>query len=216
MASTTCTSPLALERLGSRSSVRKPMPDSRPTYAGRRLPGHRGSRQASPRSFTRLWFRRHLDLSDASAEGLLSLVSLTLTSTGIPCTLAPTLTTATVNRSSLGWFDGPLLKVDADGPSHHLSNSFHMVLGHYSFPHMLLRHTGSRPKELHLRPLAERCMSLSTHTAPIRQTRRYCFDANVRTVCAAWWQWNRSFGQPVFSVQHSACTSASPTRSMWH
>jgi retron-type reverse transcriptase len=30
----------------------------------------------------------------------------------------------------------------------------------------------SRPKELHLRPLAERCMSLSTHTAPIRQTRR--------------------------------------------
>jgi hypothetical protein len=141
MASTTCTSPLALERLGSRSSVRKPMPDSRPTYAGRRLPGHRGSRQASPRSFTRLWFRRHLDLSDASAEGLLSLVSLTLTSTGIPCTLAPTLTTATVNRSSLGWFDGPLLKVDADGPSHHLSNSFHMVLGHYSFPHMLLRHT---------------------------------------------------------------------------
>ena len=30
----------------------------------------------------------------------------------------------------------------------------------------------SRPKELHLRPLAERCVSLSTHTAPIRQTRR--------------------------------------------
>jgi hypothetical protein len=28
----------------------------------------------------------------------------------------------------------------------------------------------SRPEELPLRPLAERCGSLSTHTAPIRQT----------------------------------------------
>ena len=74
---------------------------------------------------------------------------------------------------------------------------------------------GSRPKGLHLRPLAERCVSLSTHTAPIRQTRRYCFVANVRTVCAACWQWNQSFGQPVFCVLHSACTYASPTRSMW-
>src|SRR5208282_3314565 len=74
---------------------------------------------------------------------------------------------------------------------------------------------GSRPKGLHLRPLAERCVSLSTHTAPIRQTRRYCFDANVRTVCAACWQWNQSFGQPVFYVLHSACTYALPTRSMW-
>src|ERR1039458_2266633 len=36
---------------------------------------------------------------------------------------------------------------------------------------------GSRPKGLHLRPLAERCVSLSTHTAPIRQTRRPSFDA---------------------------------------
>jgi hypothetical protein len=39
----------------------------------------------------------------------------------------------------------------------------------------------SRPKELHLRPLAERCRSLSTHTAPIRQTRRCRRSANGRT-----------------------------------
>jgi hypothetical protein len=71
----------------------------------------------------------------------------------------------------------------------------------------------SRPKELHLRPLAERCVSLSTHTAPIRQTRRQCFDASVRTVCAACWQWTQSFGQPVFSARYSAYTSASPTLS---
>ena len=71
----------------------------------------------------------------------------------------------------------------------------------------------SRPKELHLRPLAERCVSLSTHTAPIRQTRRQYFDASVRTVCAACWQWTQSFGQPVFSAHYSACTSALPTLS---
>ena len=73
---------------------------------------------------------------------------------------------------------------------------------------------GSSPKGLHLRPLAERCVSLSAHTAPIRQIRRYCFDSNARTVCAACWQWSQSFGQPVFCVLHSACTYASPTRSM--
>ena len=71
----------------------------------------------------------------------------------------------------------------------------------------------SRPKELHLRPLAERCVSLSTHTAPIRQTRRQYFDASVRTVCAACWQWTQSFGQPVFSAHYSAYTSALPTLS---
>src|ERR1019366_251097 len=35
----------------------------------------------------------------------------------------------------------------------------------------------SRPKGLHLRPLAERCVRFSPHTAPIRQTRRPCLDA---------------------------------------
>jgi hypothetical protein len=83
---------LGIGATGSRSSVRKPVSDSRPLYAGRRLPSNQGSRQASPRSSTRL-------CNDASAEGLLSLVSLTPTSTGIPCTLAPTLTTATLT----GW-----------------------------------------------------------------------------------------------------------------
>jgi hypothetical protein len=39
----------------------------------------------------------------------------------------------------------------------------------------------SRPKELHLRPLAERCGSLSAHTAPIRQTRRCLRSASGRT-----------------------------------
>ena len=42
---------------------------------------------------------------DASSVGLLSLISLTPTSTGITCTLPPTLTTMTLNHSRLGWFD---------------------------------------------------------------------------------------------------------------
>ena len=55
------------------------------------------------------------------------------------------------------------------------------------------------------------CVSLSTHPAPIRQTRRQYFDASVRTVCAVCWQWTQSFGQPVFSARYSAYTSALPT-----
>ena len=37
----------------------------------------------------------------------------------------------------------------------------------------------SRPEGFHLRPLSERCGSLSTHTAPIKQTRPWSFAANV-------------------------------------
>jgi hypothetical protein len=47
-------------------------------------------------------------------------------------------------------------------------------------------------------------VSLSTHTAPIRQTRQQYFDASVRTVCAACWQWTKSFGQPVFLTSHNS------------
>ena len=43
----------------------------------------------------------------------------------------------------------------------------------------------SRPKGLHLRPLAEPDMTVSRHPAPIRQTHRRCFDASVQTVWVA-------------------------------
>ena len=39
-------------------------------------------------------------------------------------------------------------------------------------PYSLLRRTVSRPGELHPQPLVERYVNLSTHTAPIGQTRR--------------------------------------------
>jgi hypothetical protein len=38
----------------------------------------------------------------------------------------------------------------------------------------------SRPEELHPRPLTERCVNLSIHTAPIKQTHRPCLSANAR------------------------------------
>jgi len=38
----------------------------------------------------------------------------------------------------------------------------------------------SRPEELHPRPLTERCVNLSSHTAPIKQTHRPCLSANAR------------------------------------
>jgi hypothetical protein len=39
----------------------------------------------------------------------------------------------------------------------------------------------SRPEGFHLRPLSERCGSLSTHTAPIKQTRQPFLVASVQT-----------------------------------
>src|ERR1035438_8925135 len=38
----------------------------------------------------------------------------------------------------------------------------------------------SRPAEFRRQPLAERCVRLSPHTAPIRRTRRSCRYASVR------------------------------------
>ena len=38
----------------------------------------------------------------------------------------------------------------------------------------------SRPVGLHHQPLSERCVNLSIHTAPIRQTYRSCQAANAR------------------------------------
>src|SRR6516225_455438 len=68
----------------------------------------------------------------------------------------------------------------------------------------------SRPEELHLQPLAERCVSLSTHTAPIRQTHRSSPVANVRTTAVAASQCLPQRGLPAFYVLSGAYTSASP------
>jgi hypothetical protein len=43
----------------------------------------------------------------------------------------------------------------------------------------------NRPEGFHFQPLSERCGSLSTHTAPIKQTLPQSRSANVRTDGAA-------------------------------
>src|ERR1700747_1618660 len=66
----------------------------------------------------------------------------------------------------------------------------------------------SRPKELHLRPLAERCMSLSTHTAPIRQTRRSLQSANGRTKTGSALQFSARACCPPLWFPVASCISA--------
>src|SRR4051794_23799868 len=52
----------------------------------------------------------------------------------------------------------------------HLSCSL-CTIGQFiaNLPFLRLRRTASRPEEFHLRPLTERCGSLSAHTAPTKQ-----------------------------------------------
>jgi hypothetical protein len=50
--------------------------------------------------------------------------------------------------------------------------------------------TVSRPGGFHPQSLAERCVSLSTHTAPVKQTCLPFQTANVRKVMAAFSQYS--------------------------
>lgn len=52
----------------------------------------------------------------------------------------------------------------------------------------------SRPAELPRQPLAERYVSLSTHTAPIKQTPRSSRNANVQTEQAVFPRFLREIG----------------------
>jgi hypothetical protein len=54
----------------------------------------------------------------------------------------------------------------------------------------------SRPGELHPRPLSERCVNLSTHTAPVKQTPRPSLSASVRKDAAPSSRYGRGGKQP--------------------
>lgn len=66
----------------------------------------------------------------------------------------------------------------------------------------------SRPEGLHLRPLAELCVRLSPHTAPIRRTRQQYLSANVRRDAGSSLRWSQGRCLPVFGDQQGVCTSA--------
>src|SRR5450755_1001594 len=55
----------------------------------------------------------------------------------------------------------------------------------------------SRPRELHPQPLSERCVNLSAHTAPIKQTRLSHLAANVRIDQTAFPRFFRGKAKPV-------------------
>src|SRR6516165_4659208 len=68
----------------------------------------------------------------------------------------------------------------------------------------------SRPREFHPRPLSERCVNLSIHTAPIKQTRPPSLFSSVRTDGAASLPRIRGRGWPASCAPSGAGTSSSP------
>src|SRR5665811_469084 len=69
----------------------------------------------------------------------------------------------------------------------------------------------SRPQELPLRPLAERYVNLSIHTAPIRQTHLSFLLANERTTKDIALQFLPETAPHEFCASEEICTYVSPT-----
>src|SRR5208283_5739049 len=72
------------------------------------------------------------------------------------------------------------------------------------------RRSESRPQEFHPQPLAERCVSLSAHTAPIKQTRPVSLVSSVRRAAGISGRPSARRFAPVSCVYGTACTSSSP------
>lgn len=91
---------------GSRSSIQKPVIDSRPLYAGRRLPSSQVTDKLVPEDRDAPGFDDNSLVYDASSDGSLSFVSLFPTcSRYILDTLPQRSLPTALNRSSLGWFE---------------------------------------------------------------------------------------------------------------
>ena len=96
---------LCIGTTGSRSSAQKPGSVSRPLYAGRRMPSTQVSGTLFPEGrFASGSDDRSLN-HDASSRVHFRSSLRSLPARGIPSSLPPTLTTTTLDRSSLGWFE---------------------------------------------------------------------------------------------------------------
>ena len=95
---------LRIETTGSRSSIEKPGPGSRHLHAGHRL----GSLQGNPPDFSRRYHPPSVSMSCTGSRrvngGSLAFVFLIHTCR-VMLDVSPTLTTATLNDSRLGWFE---------------------------------------------------------------------------------------------------------------
>jgi hypothetical protein len=130
---------------GSCSSARKPVSDSRPLCAGRRLPSHQAPSRLVPEELCAFGFGDNKVLNDASSMGSLSFVFRTLTCSRsclellLQCS-PPQLFTAAA-WSGLG----PAPESRSRGAFPHLSRSFTTVLA-TSF-HSSLQHTKAEELE---------------------------------------------------------------------
>ena len=127
---------LDIKATGSCSSAQKPASDSRPLYAGRRLPSHQAPDRLVPEVDNASGFDDAKGLNDASSKGSLSFVSLTCSR----CSLS-FCSNAHHHGSlpqQLGVVWDPLLKADPEGPS----PIFHAALRPVAPPSSLpLQHT---------------------------------------------------------------------------
>jgi hypothetical protein len=103
-------SPLVLlpchQSTGSCSSAQKPASDSRPLYAGRRLPRHQAPDRLVPEGIHASGFGDARVLNDASSMGLLSFVFRTHTcSRSCPELLLQRSPPRPLDQSSLEWFE---------------------------------------------------------------------------------------------------------------
>ena len=163
---------LGLGTTGSRSSTREPESGSRPLYAGRRPPSTPGLRRT---------------LSQEIETPLVLTTSLWITTRpqGFTCVRLPDphLLGVPPRRVDSNAHHRRLLTAAAwrglePAPGSRLRRAYlHLPCSLGTVSQLILnllsvrlRRTVSRPGESHPRPLAERCGSLSAHTAPIKQT----------------------------------------------
>jgi hypothetical protein len=104
-------------RPGSCSSTRKPASDSRPPYAGRRLPGNQVPGRLVPEEVCASGFDGIECFSTHHRRVCLRSSLGRLPARVIPRAFDPTLTTMPLEHSSLDWFETRSLKADPEGPA---------------------------------------------------------------------------------------------------
>jgi hypothetical protein len=205
---------LDIAATGSRSSTQKPESGSRPLYAGRRLPSSQVPDKLIPRAGRPLGFDDESLVDDASSKGSLSFDSLIPTCPEYPQALPQRSPPCLLNTAAWGGLK-PAPESRLRGTYPHLPCSFATACRFMLTPlAVCLRHTVqypvqlvvSRPGESHPQPLAERCVNLSIHTAPIKQTHRPSLVASVR---------RRLVHLPLVDSKWFCCTHPSPPVASW-
>ena len=117
---------LGIGTTGSRSSAQEPGSESRPLYAGRRLPSHQAPGRLVPRDRNAPGFDdKSLDYDASSKVHFRSSLLIHTCLRYVLNALTPMLTTTTLDRSSLGWFEARSWKPTPKGPPSSLMQLCH-------------------------------------------------------------------------------------------